>query len=92
MNIIIYIGIACLVIAVFLDLLTLIWGYQSAKGGRYKSGLFLAPAILYLIFVYTSEVQFIVSHTTILAISLVLLHLVIYFLIPAIFDKILEKK
>ena len=90
-NLILYVGVLSLLLAIVLDGFAAIWGYQSAFGKKYKSGNFLIPAILYLIFIFTTNVEVIKNNQVAFSCLMVLVHCFIYFILPWLFDVLARK-
>ena len=84
-------SLVCLVIGLLLDFLTVLWAFQFSIGGKYRSGNILVPAILYVIFVLNTDINFVKERMLLFLIGMVLLHFISFFILPVIFHKIFTK-
>ena len=91
MNILNLISIICLILGLLLDYLTILWAYKLAKREYYKSGNFLVPAILYILFVFLSKFEVIIMNKIWIISILVLMHLLIYFLVGFVMEKYINR-
>lgn len=87
-SIIFYVGGIAIILGLILDLFNILWGYRSARGIDYKSGIFIIPAVLYCVGASMCIRPFGSSIHLISTFALVVLHLFCFGLIPAVFDKI----
>ena len=83
-----YIALFLMLVGIFLDLLTIIWEYQAARGKNYRSGNFLVPAILYIMSIIIADVDI---DKLIIIFLLILMHFFIYFVLGWILDIIYKK-
>jgi len=90
MNILNFIGLLFLFIGLFLDFMTIFWAYKTVKHNDYKSGIFLIPAVFYILFIFFININIINKHKIEFGIFLVLMHLFIYFFIEYIFTKVIK--
>ncbi len=86
-----YFGLFCLVVGLLLDILTIVWSFKHALGGKYRSGNFIVPLVLYLVFTFTSSNSFVRNNRILLVICAVIIHFSAYFIIPVLLDKIFGK-
>lgn len=75
-------------IGAMLDVLNLFWGFRSARGTSRQSGILFLPALFYVVGVLLAPAEsFLGDHKATACAALVLLHLLCYFVVPAIFDR-----
>ncbi len=87
-----YFFILLLIVGLTLDALTIIWSYQNSKQKKNISGNFLIPAVLYLIFIINTDLNFIENNKLLVGVILVSAHLFIYLFLPSIFDRLFKEK
>lgn len=75
-----------------LDVLSLAWGYTSARGGRYRSGFIIVPALLYVASILILGRHLSAWRQALLCFVAVIFHLMCSQLLPAFFDKIFENR
>ncbi len=77
-----------LFIGLTLDLLTIIWAYNTVYKNDYKSGNFIIPALFYVLFILTTNLKIINEKQYMFTMFFILFHLFVYLLLPYIFGKI----
>lgn len=85
------IGGGLLAMGLGLDLLSLAWGYTSARGGKYRSGFIVVPAVLYV-----ASILMVARHLSgwwqvLLCVVAVIFHLMCAQLLPALFDRVFAR-
>ena len=90
MNIINGVGVLALFVGAWLDFLTVYWGFQSARKIEYKSGIFLVPMIMYVVFAFSVDFEFVVNNGMTILIAMVAFHFFVYFLLSWFFDRYFE--
>ncbi len=79
-------------LGLLLDLFTVVWAFQHARGGQYKSGFFAVPLLLYFVFVLNTDVEPIDSNRWIFILCAIVLHALAYTILPLLFDQFLKKR
>ena len=85
-------GLLLLLLGFVLDGLNLYWGYTTAKGLSYKSGMILVPAILYALGVAACFRQYEISFQTMLCLAFTFWHICCFSIVPSLLDHLYEKK
>ena len=85
-------SITFIVLGLILDSLNLRWGYLSACGKDYKSGMIIIPAVLYIIGILILMRN--VSWWQILALSFlaIIFHALCCQIVPIFFDKLYARR
>lgn len=84
-------SLTCLVLGGAMDSLNIIWGYQS-EYGKYKSGVPVLPAFLYIIGVALSKIDFLIKYRYYVIFALMLFHIISYVGLPWLFFRINSTK
>lgn len=85
------VGVLLLCAGLFLDWLNVRWGYTSAKGEQFKSGVLIVPAILYIVGVLVLMRGFTLSHRLGICVFSVVLHGLCSQILLWVFDKLFYK-
>ncbi len=90
-SVLFYLGAIAIFLGATLDLLNVVWGYTSARGGDYKSGVLAVPAILYCVGAAMCIRPLGSPSHLIVSLVLVVLHVACFGLIPAAFDYVFDR-
>lgn len=75
-----------LAVGLLLDSLNVLWGFQSAWGRSYKSGVLLIPLFFYAFFVSLVDSEYLFFEWYYVSGVFLVLHFLCYFLVPPFFD------
>lgn len=77
-------GAACLIMGLLMDALNVWWGYRTARGHDWRSGLAIVPALLYIAGVLVADLGVSLGARLGAVVGAVILHVACYQLIPAL--------
>lgn len=85
-------GILTFASGLILDGLNIVWGFQSARGRAFRSGIILIPLILYvfggIVLWHDKGLRFII----VFVVAMLLFHASCYQILPWFFDLLFERK
>jgi len=92
MTVTIVLGFVLFALGLILDSLNIAWGFQSARGKAFRSGIILIPLILYalgsLALWHERGIRFIM----VIIVVMLVVHALCYQLLPWVFDLLFQRK